>query len=207
MNATAPDHNEPCSGNCRTGFKAAVIALLAAIHLLLFGVTAHASSAIVIGKPLPPVTITEGGRVVLNGDDYSVAPWSWPGSLEKVQVIQYVPGTRQGGGLYDPLTERMQKELDIERYEITAIVNLDVTSGFIKPFVRSAVVDEQRMFTRATLILDEQGVGQSAWDLPQQATFVVMDRGGVVVDVILGPPSEADLERSFRVLRDLILSE
>jgi predicted transcriptional regulator len=82
-----------------------------------------------------------------------------------------------------------------------------VTSAFIKPFVRSAVVDEQRIFTRATLVLDEQGIGQATWNLTQQAAFVVVDRKGLVVDVILGAPSEADFERSFQVLRDLIALE
>jgi hypothetical protein len=43
--------------------------------------------------------------------------------------------------------------------------------------------------------------------LTQQAAFVVVDRKGLVVDVILGAPSEADFERSFQVLRDLIALE
>jgi predicted transcriptional regulator len=69
------------------------------------------------------------------------------------------------------------------------------------------VVDEQRIFTRATLVLDERGIGQATWNLTQQAAFVVVDRKGLVVDVILGAPSEADFERSFQVLRDLIALE
>ena len=51
------------------------------------------------------------------------------------------------------------------------------------------------------------GIGQATWNLTQQAAFVVVDRKGLVVDVILGAPSKADFERSFQVLRNLIASE
>jgi len=164
-----------------------------------------ALAAVAIGEPLPPVTIDEGGRIILEDDDYTTEPWSWSGAGNgRVQVLQYVPGTRKGGDLYDPLTERMQQELDIRRYDIIALVNLDVSSGFIKPFVRSAVVDEQKVFTRATMVLDEEGVGQAAWDLSEQAVFVVMDSDGSVVDAILGAPTEDDIERILGVLRDLM---
>ena len=163
-------------------------------------------AAVTIGEPLPPVTIDEGGRIILEeDDDYTIEPWSWSGAGNgRVQVLQYVPGTRKGGDLYDPLTDRMQRELDIRRYDIIAVVNLDVSSGFIKPFVRSAVVDEQKVFTRATMVLDEDGVGLAVWDLSEQAVFVVMDPDGSVVDVIVGAPTEDDIERILGVLHELM---
>jgi len=84
------------------------------------------------------------------------------------------------------------------------MVNLDASSGFTKPFVRSAVVDEQRVFTRATMVLDEDGVGLAVWKLSEQAVFVVMDPDGSVVDVILGAPTEDDIERILGVLHELM---
>jgi len=197
----------PLLGGQRSRFNRSWITAAAAMGLLLCSLPGSANTNLIIGEPLPSVTISEGGRVILDGNGYSLVPWSWPGSSNKVQVLQYVPGTRKGGDLYDPMTERMQRELDIDRYDITAIVNLEVTSAFVKPFVRGAVVDEQRTFTRATLVLDEQGIGQATWNLTQQAAFVVVDRKGLIVDVMLGAPSEAGFERSFQVLRDLIASE
>ena len=164
-----------------------------------------AEAVITIGEPLPPVSIDDGGRILLDEDDYTTEPWSWSGvGNGRVQVLQYVPGTRKGGALYDPLTERMQQELDIRRYDITAMVNLDASSGFTKPFVRSAVVDEQRVFTRAIMVLDEDGIGQVAWELSEQAVFVVMGQDGSVVDVILGAPTEYDIERILGVLHKLM---
>ncbi len=62
-------------------------------------------SVIQTGKALPSLTISAGGKVVLEGDDYRTAPWNGPVSLPMVQVFQYVPGTRKGGSLYDALTE------------------------------------------------------------------------------------------------------
>ena len=106
-------------------------------------------------NPSGQYQLPKAGRVIIEGTGYSVAPWSGPGNVGLVQVIQYVPGTRRGGDLYDPLTERMRRELEVARYRITAIVNIEVASRFAKPFVRAAVVDKQRAYSLATLVLDE----------------------------------------------------
>jgi len=159
-------------------------------------------AAVQIGAPLPIMEINAGGKVVLAGDDYRTEPWVGPVSAATVQVYQYVPGTRKGGSLYDPLTERMQTEFDPTRFRITAIVNLDASSSFIKSFVRAKVVDKQRIFTLATMVMDEDGVGEAAWQLNQGSAFIVTDEAGIVLDAIFGPPSDADFERVFGVLAD-----
>jgi len=163
-------------------------------------------SVIQTGKALPSLTISAGGKVVLEGDDYRTAPWNGPVSLPMVQVFQYVPGTRKGGSLYDALTERMQRELDPQQFHITAIVNLDASSVFIKPFVRAEVVDKQRTFQLATMVLDEDGAGRTTWRLEQESAFIVTDETGRVVDAIFGPPSQEDLDRIFAVLAERLLS-
>ena len=178
--------------------------------LLLFCVCwncAFASTVVEIGKTLPPISITQGGQVVIESDGHRVAPWSGPKDLGLIQVIQYVPGTRQGGGLYDPLTERMRLELEFARYRITAIVNLDSASAFAKPFVRAAVVDKQRAFTLATLVLDEAGIGQADWDLTEGSAFIVTDASGRVIDVIFGAPSDNDAAGIFQTLENLLKSD
>ena len=157
------------------------------------------------GEPLPPMEITAGGKIVLEDNDYITAPWDGPISIPMLQVYQYVPGTRKGGSLYDPLTERMQRELDPTRFRITAIVNLDASSVFIKPFVRAEVVAKQRTFLLATMVLDEDGVGVGAWQLDQESAFIVTDEYNVVLEAIFGPPSQADFDRIFSVLAKRLL--
>ena len=157
------------------------------------------------GEPLPPMEVTAGGKIVLEDNDYITAPWAGPISVPMVQVYQYVPGTRKGGSLYDPLTERMQRELDPTRFRITAIVNLDASSVFIKPFVRAEVVAKQRTFQLATMVLDEDGVGVAAWQLDQESAFIVTDEQNIVLEAIFGPPSQADFERIFSVLAERLL--
>lgn len=157
------------------------------------------------GEPLPPMEVTAGGKIVLEDNDYITAPWAGPISVPMVQVYQYVPGTRKGGSLYDPLTERMQRELDPTRFRITAIVNLDASSVFIKPFVRAEVVAKQRTFQLATMVLDEDGVGVAAWQLDQESAFIVTDEQNIVLEAIFGPPSQADFDRIFSVLAERLL--
>ena len=161
--------------------------------------------AIQPGEPLPPMEVTVGGKIVLEDDDYFTAPWEGPISIPMVQVYQYVPGTRKGGSLYDPLTERMQRELDPTRFRITAIVNLDASSVFIKPFVRAEVVAKQRTFLLATMVLDEDGVGVGAWHLDQESAFIVTDEQSIVLEAIFGPPNQADFDRIFSVLAERLL--
>jgi len=188
--------------------SAGVVARAAlAVFWLMAGIfsaaQAQATSASVrLGAALPPMEISAGGQVILEGDDYRTAPWSGPAAVPMVQVYQYVPGTRKGGSLYDPLTERMQSELDPTRFRITAIVNVDASSGFLKSFVRAKVVDKQRTFTLATMVLDEDGAGLSAWQLEQESAFIVTDEKGIVLDAIFGPPSQADFARVFAVLAE-----
>ncbi len=157
------------------------------------------------GETLPPMEVSAGGKIILEDDDYLTAPWAGPISVPMVQVYQYVPGTRKGGSLYDPLTERMQRELDPTRFRITAIVNLDASSVFIKPFVRAEVVAKQRTFLLATMVLDEDGVGVAAWQLDQESAFIVTDEQNIVLEAIFGPPSEADFDRIFSVLAERLL--
>ena len=157
------------------------------------------------GETLPPIEITAGGKIILDDSDYQTAPWAGPVSIPMVQVYQYVPGTRKGGSLYDALTERMQRELDPTRFRITAIVNLDASSVFIKPFVRAEVVAKQRVFQLATMVLDEEGVGVEAWQLDQESTFIVTDEQNTVLAAIFGPPSPEDLDRIFAALADRLL--
>lgn len=157
------------------------------------------------GETLPPMEVTAGGKIVLEGSDYLTAPWAGPISVPMVQVYQYVPGTRKGGSLYDPLTERMKRELDPTRFRITAIVNLDASSVFIKPFVRAEVVAKQRIFLLATMVLDEDGVGVDAWQLDQGSAFIVTDEQNIVLEAIFGPPAQADFDRIFDVLAERLL--
>jgi predicted transcriptional regulator len=189
------------------GLRAIVIWLSVLLLGALTGGTAIAAGSFIQpGEVLPSLTIRAGGQVVLEEDDYRTAPWSGPVSLPMVQVFQYVPGTRKGGSLYDALTERMQRELDPQQFRITAIVNLDASSVFIKPFVRAEVVSKQRTFQLATMVLDEDGTGRTAWRLEKESAFIVTDETGRVVDAIFGPPSQEDLDRIFAVLAERLLS-
>ena len=187
----------------------AVNALPKFLSALLLAVSwndVFASTVVEVGKILPPISIIQGGQVVIERDGYRVAPWSGPRDLGLIQVIQYVPGTRRGGGLYGPLTERMRLELEFARYRITAIVNLEAAATFAKPFVRATVVDKQRAFSLATLVLDEAGTGQAGWDLTEQSAFIVTDASGLVIDAIFGKPSDNDAARIFQTLKSLLKS-
>jgi hypothetical protein len=67
---------------------------LSALLLTVGWNSAFASTVVEIGKVLPPISITQGGQVVIEKDGYRIAPWSGPRNLGQIQVIQYVPGTR-----------------------------------------------------------------------------------------------------------------
>jgi predicted transcriptional regulator len=179
---------------------------LSALLLTVGWNSAFASTVVEIGKVLPPISITQGGQVVIEKDGYRIAPWSGPRNLGQIQVIQYVPGTRRGGGLYDPLTERMRTELEFASYRITAIVNLEAAAVFAKPFVRATVVAKQRAFSLATLVLDEAGTGEVGWDLTEKSAFIVTDASGRVVDAIFGEPRDNDADRIFHTLAGLLKS-
>ncbi len=155
------------------------------------------------GDPLAILAISAGGEVVLNNDTSELAPWRLSSSSDKVQVIQYIPGTPSGRELYAPLTDRMEAELNADNFQMTVIVNLDA-SGWLRPVVRSQLVERKIEHPNVHFVIDEEGLGKRQWALPDGHGFFVVSTDGIVLDALHQEPTQDALERLFLNLSEAL---
>ena len=78
MNVSIIREKTSLLGGLRSRLNQSWVTAAAAMGLLLWSLPgsadANAKANLILGEPLPPVTITEGGQVILDGDGYSLAP-------------------------------------------------------------------------------------------------------------------------------------
>ena len=172
-----------------------LLAFLLASLLLGMSVPLRADS------PLSALTIEKGGAITLAGDDHRLEPWSWRPQPGTVQVVQYIPGTVSGNKLFKSLNDRMQRELDYTRYQLTVLVNLDAASWATRGSVKSRLVDKKRSFPGTVMVRDDDGLGVDQWQLPEGLLFAIFDSSGALIAKQTRKPSEEDLAHLFQQLQ------
>jgi len=158
------------------------------------------------GEPLSPLAIeTPGELVIESGEDVSYRPWSLPGPLGKPHVLQYMAGTLSARGQTKPFNDRLEAEIPHDKIHITTIVNMDQTLWGTTPLVLRKVRANKLQYPLATIVLDEAGLGQATWSLPEKdAAVVIMDANGSVLWFREGALSDADIDETIRLLQQHI---
>lgn len=160
----------------------------------------------VTSAPLPPLTIAERGEMIMEGDEFNFVPWSSDKDPGKVHILQYFSGTISHRDLFSPFTDLLQAELDYTKYHVTTIINLDRALWGTTGFVVSELKDSKRKYPRATMVLDEDGIGVEQWQLGKQGSVLaIVDNDGVVQFVSHGPLDESQMQASLELVRAEIL--
>jgi len=179
------------------------------MHNRQFGLLVSILTSVALGlsaplradSPLSALTVEKGGAIILAGDDYRLEPWSWRPQPGTVQVVQYIPGTSDGNKLFKSLNDRMQRELDYTRYQLTVLVNLDAASWATRGIVKSRLVDKKRSFPGTVMVRDDDGLGVDQWQLPEGLLFAIFDSSGALIAKQTRKPSEEDLTHLFEQLQ------
>ncbi|WP_202306031.1 YtfJ family protein [Dryocola clanedunensis] len=158
------------------------------------------------GKLLPQVAIAERGELLLNNDDFSYRPWRSAELAGKVRIIQYIAG-RKSAKKKNSLLITAVKEANFpnDRFQPTTIINTDDAipgSGF---FVRGKIEKNKRNYPWAQFIVDSDGLGRLAWQLPEEnSTIVVLDKAGRVQWAKDGSLTPQEVDLVIALLRSLI---
>ena len=137
-----------------------------------------------INKPVPDVTVTDRGELLLNENGKLIyQAWSSKKLASKIRTILHIAGRLSAKELNEPLIESIkQKKFDQKKYQTTTIVNTDDTilgTGF---FVRNSIEDSKRKFPFSQIIVDNKGVVKKAWQLkPKSSTIIVLNKNGEVL--------------------------
>jgi YtfJ family uncharacterized protein len=176
------------------------------IALLLSVLSWHAlSNSLVSGQPAPDMAIEERGELILEGDKVTYRPWRYQLLDGKIHVVNYMAATMGASKLNRPFTDRLQETLEKGSYHVTTILNLDDAMWGTTGFVVSEVKANKRKHPTATLVLDEEAVGISAWQLENDnSAIVVFDAAGKVRYIKQGAMSETEIEQAVEMIRQFI---
>lgn len=174
--------------------------------LLLSVLSSHVlSNNLVPGQPAPDLIIEERGELTLQGDDIVYRPWQYQQPDGKIHIVNYMAATMGASKLNEPFTDRLQEMLKKGSYHVTTILNLDDAMWGTTGFVVSEVKANKRKHPTATLVLDEDAVGLSAWQLEKDnSAIVIFDSEGNVSYVKQGAMSEAEIEQTVEMIRQFI---
>jgi len=176
---------------------------LVALTLLPLALAAHASSP-EIGNPLPAVVIEEKGEITLSEDELNYVAWSSSSNPGKAHILQYFPGTQSASKIFEPFTDLLQDNLELNSYHVTTLVNLDAAMWGTTGFVVSQVESKKKEFPLATMVLDKDGTGAQAWELGDKGSvLVVLDQDGVVRYVTHAAMSEEELSQTLETVRSI----
>lgn len=164
-----------------------------------------ASAEIALGAPLPPLTIEQRGELLVEDDEVSYAPWHLPNSLGKPHVLQYMAGTMKARDQTRPFTDSLEANIPYEKIHVTTLINLDEALWGTTGFVVGKAKSNKQKYPHSTIVLDEEGLGQEAWQLsPKQAAVVILDAGGSVLYFQEGVMSEEDIQHTLTLIRQNI---
>lgn len=156
-------------------------------------------------SPLPLLSISDRGELQFKNDDFDFAPWRSDSSPSKVHVVQYFGGTMAASETFKPFTDTLQESLTPGSYHVTTIINLDAAVWGTTGFVVSELKKNKRIHPKATMVLDEEGTGASAWDLGKEGTgLAIMDEQGTVKYFTRHSMSEQEIQTNLELIRSHI---
>jgi len=156
---------------------------------------AFANSIIELGKPLPGLTISEGGAIYFDDeDDRHLRPWSTQELLKHKRIIQYLPGR---------LSSRQNLHLNEAAHSIDhphhcrtiSIINSTDSIPGTWIFIQPEMARTKKLTPLCDIILDKMGIGEKLWNLPKEKIVtIVTNELGVVEFYFEGKLSDKQVE-------------
>jgi YtfJ family uncharacterized protein len=178
--------------------------MLSSLVLTLICTTALAAVP-AVNAPLPPLSISERGELVMSGDDFSFVPWRSDQSPGTVHVVQYFAATQGASETFKPFTDRLEGSFEPGTIHVTTILNLDAATWGTTPFVISELKKNKRIHPKASMVVDDKGTGVIEWGLGKEgAGLLVMDRQGIVKYFTRQALSEQEIAATLQLMRSNI---
>lgn len=156
-----------------------------------------------INASLPQVTVDSYGEIVLQDDKTAFQAWSTQEMLGKVRVIQAIAGRSSSKELNAPLMAAITAaKFPEQSYQTTTVINQDDAIWGTGSFVKSSAQDSKKEFPWSSMVLDEDGVVASAWELaPESSAIIVQDKQGNVLFVKEGALNQDEIEQVLTLIQ------
>lgn len=170
---------------------------------LLFICSPALAHNIELGHNVPSVNVDRYGEVILKGKDTAYQTWQSQQMTGKVRVIQAIAGRSSAKEMNAPLMSAItDADFPKQDYQTTTIINQDDAMWGTGSFVKSSAEDSKQEFSWSSIVLDEDGVVASTWQLkPESSAIVVQDKKGQVLFVKEGSLSDAEIEHVIKLVR------
>ncbi len=178
-----------------------VTALCSALFLASFQALAGAPT---VGLPLPALSIDDRGELTMSGEDFGFQPWTSETNPGKIHVIQYFGANLGDRDVFAPFTDMLQEKLEPGTVHVSTVLNMDAALWGTTGFVLSELEKNKKQHPEATMVLDEEGTGVSAWDLGDDGTgLIVMDEQGIVKYFKRSSLDEEERANTLELIRSL----
>ncbi|WP_341502023.1 YtfJ family protein [Gallaecimonas sp. GXIMD4217] len=159
-----------------------------------------------LGQPLPAVTVTDGGALVLEGDKLSTRPFQSSELTGKVRLLQHFAGRASAKAINEPMIDAIKAAaLPAEHYQTVTVINVDDALWGTSGMVRGKAEDSKQEFPHSEIVLDEEGVVKAGWALaPKSSAILVLDAAGKVRFVKDGQLSDQEVTQVLALLGQLI---
>jgi len=155
-----------------------------------------------VNSPLPTLDISDRGELVMNGEDFSFAPWSSDTSPGTIHVLQYFGGTMAASETFKPFTDQIESSAQPGSVHVTTIINLDAAMWGTSGFVVSELKKNKKIHPTATMVLDEDGIGVKRWELGKDgAGLVIVDSEGKVLFFSREPLSDIEIQTNLELIK------
>ena len=159
-----------------------------------------------VGQPVPSIEVTNYGEIMVKDNDTNYQSWSSQDMLGKVRVIQAIAGRSSSKELNAPLMAAITAaKFPEDGYQTTTIINQDDAIWGTGSFVKSSAEDSKKEFPWSSMVLDEDGVVASAWQLAEESSaIIVQDKQGHVLFVKEGALNEDEVQQVLTLIKDNI---
>ncbi len=163
------------------------------------------AAAPAVDAPLPVLSISERGELIMTGDDASFVPWRSDANSGTVHVVQYFAATQKASETFKPFTDVLEANFAPGTIHVTTILNLDAAMWGTTPFVISELKKNKRIHPKASMVVDDKGTGVAEWGLGKEgAGLLVTDQKGIVKYFTRQAMSEQEIATTLQLMKSNI---
>ena len=157
-----------------------------------------------VGAPLPVLEIVDRGELTMRGDDFNFVIWSSKSNPNNVHVIQYFGANLKDRDVFQPFTDALQAQLDPGAVHVTTVLNMDAALWGTSGFVNSELKNNKKAHPESSIVLDEEGIGVSIWELGKNGTGLILtDKEGIVRFFKRASLDNEEIESTVKLIRTL----
>jgi len=162
--------------------------------------------ALEVGQQVEPVTIDTQGEINYDADqdEYTYQKWSSDNLTGKVRAVQHMAGRSSAKKINQGFIDALKAaQFDHDKYQTTTIINLDDAVFGTGLLVKNKAEKSKKKFYWSSIVLDESGNAQQAWQLnPKKSAIIVLNQQGKVLFFKDGKMTSNEIKNTIALIKN-----